>query len=64
MSYAKEANRILEDYRNQSKRELDKRFDEVFRKVPEYENLLQHRNEIGYEYLKKSIGGDLSLIHI
>lgn len=46
MSYAKEANRILEDYRNQSKRELDKRFDEVFRKVPEYENLLQHRNEI------------------
>lgn len=58
MSYAKEANRILEDYRNQSKKELDMRFEEVFRNVPEYQDLLQHRNELGYEYLKKSIGGD------
>lgn len=58
MSYAKEANRILEDYRNQSKKELDMRFEEVSRNVPEYEDLFQHRNEIGYEYLKKSIGGD------
>lgn len=58
MSYAKEANRILEDYRNQSKKELDMRFEEVFRNVPEYQDLLQHRNELGYEYLKKSISGD------
>ena len=46
MSYAKEANRILEDYRNQSKKELDMRFEEVFRNVPEYQDLLQHRNQI------------------
>lgn len=54
MSYAKEANRILEDYRNQSKKELDMRFEEVFRNVNGYEDLLQHRNELGYEYLKKA----------
>ncbi|MFR2845424.1 MAG: ATP-binding protein [Finegoldia magna] len=58
MSYAKEANRILEDYRNQSQKELDMRYQEVFQKIEGFEDLFTHRNKLGYEYLKKSIGGD------
>ena len=58
MSYAKEANRILEDYRNQSQKELDMRYQEVFQKIEGFEDLFTHRNKLGYEYLTKSIKND------
>lgn len=58
MSYAKEANRVLEEYRNKSKIDLENRKKEVFEKIEGFEDLLTQKNKLGYEYLKKSIKAD------
>ena len=61
MSYAKEANRVLEDYRAQSKKDLDDRYSEIFEKIDGYHNLFIERNKIGYAYIQKAMSGKAPL---
>lgn len=61
MSYAKEANRVLEDYRAQSKKDLDDRYSEIFEKIDGYHNLFIERNKIGYAYIQQAMSGKDSL---
>lgn len=61
MSYAKEANRVLEDYRAQSKKDLDDRYAEIFEKIDGYHNLFIERNKIGYAYIQQAMSGKDSL---
>lgn len=61
MSYAKEANRVLEDYRAQSKKDLDDRYAEIFEKIDGYYNLFIERNKIGYAYIQQAMSGKDSL---
>ncbi|MDY6064721.1 MAG: ATP-binding protein [Finegoldia sp.] len=57
MNYGKQANRILESYRMESKKELNKRYEEVFEKIPAYKKAYEERNRLGIEYVKENMRG-------
>ncbi len=55
MSYAKEANRVLENYRRQSQIDLENREKEVFEKIEGFQDAFIRKNKLGYEYIKANI---------
>lgn len=57
MNYAKKANRILEGYRVEAKKNLDKRYEEVFETIPEYKKAYDERNRLGIAYVKENMRG-------
>lgn len=58
MNYGKEASRILAEYRNKSRVDLEKRKKIISDRLPEYELLAESRKRKGLEYMRLSVESD------